>query len=167
MPNLNKVFLIGNLTRDPELRYTPSGSPVCEFGLAINRVFSTREGERREEVCFVDVTAWAKQATTISEYMRKGRLIFVEGRLKYDSWETPDGRRSKLRVVVENFQFLGGRDDREGAAAPPAERPERAAPRGERPSAERGQRPEGAEAPPHEESQDTDRLDVSDDEIPF
>ncbi len=110
MPNLNKVFLIGNLTRDPELRYTPSGTAVTDLGLAVNRKWRGKEGDTREDTLFVDVTAWARSAEVIAEYMHKGSPIFIEGRLQLDTWEAQDGsKRSKMRVVVENFQFLGGR----------------------------------------------------------
>jgi len=118
MANVNKVILIGNLTRDPELRYTPSGTAVCEFGMAVNRKYKDRE-----ETTFVDLVAWARQAELISEYCKKGRPLFVEGRLTFDSWEGKDGqKRSRLRVTVENFQFLGGgrRDDANTCRAPPA-----------------------------------------------
>jgi single-strand DNA-binding protein len=105
--NYNKVILIGNLTRDPQLRYTPSQMAVCEFGLAINRRRRNSAGEQQDETCFVDITAWSKQAETISKYLAKGRQILVEGRLTFDRWETPEGqKRSKLRVTLENFQFL-------------------------------------------------------------
>ncbi|MHC5059087.1 MAG: single-stranded DNA-binding protein, partial [Planctomycetota bacterium] len=98
MANLNKVLLIGNLTRDPELRYTPQGAAVCEFTLAINRQWTSKQGERREEACFVDIVCWARTAETCAEYLKKGRQAFVEGRLTLDRWETPDGqKRSKLR----------------------------------------------------------------------
>ena len=114
MANLNKVLLIGNLTRDPELRYLQSGTAVCDFGIAINRTYRTPGGEQKEEVVFVDVTAWAKQAELISEYMQKGRPIFVEGRLKLDQWSNQQGQKqSKLHVVMENFQFL---DSKPGGA---------------------------------------------------
>lgn len=111
MANLNKVLLIGNLTRDPELRQTPKGTAVAQFGIAVNRTFRGEDGQSREEVTFVDLEAWGKQAETISKYMTKGRPIFIEGRLKLDQWEDKNGggKRSKLRVVVENFQFLGSR----------------------------------------------------------
>ncbi len=109
MANLNKVLLMGNLTRDPELRYTTGGTPVTEFGLAINRRFTTRDGEKREEVCFVDISLFGKQAETFCEYMSKGRRVFVEGRLRFDSWTNQDGqKRSRLRVTGERFQFMGG-----------------------------------------------------------
>ena len=115
MANLNKVFLMGNLTRDPELRYTPSGTAVCEFGLAINRTWTGQGGDKREETCFVDCQAWARSGELISEYCKKGRPLFVEGRLTYDSWEGRDGqKRSRLRVTVDSFQFLGGRDSGDG-----------------------------------------------------
>ena len=108
MANLNKVFLIGNLTRDPELRYTPSGTAVADFGLAVNRQWKAQNGEKKEEVCFVDCQAWARGAELISEYCKKGAPLFVEGRLKLDSWEGKDGqKRSKMVIVVENSQFLG------------------------------------------------------------
>ncbi len=111
MPNLNKVFLMGNLTRDPELRYTPSGTAVASFGIAINRRYRSQSGEDREDTCFVDATAFARQAEVLSEYMSKGRPIFVEGRLNLDQWEDKQSgqRRSKLTVIIENFQFIGGR----------------------------------------------------------
>ncbi len=110
MANLNKVLLIGNLTRDPELRYTPSGTPVATFGLATTRRYKRKDGEQQEETCFVDVVVWGRQGEVVSEYLSKGRPVFVEGRLQLDSWETAEGeKRSRLRVVADNFQFLGGR----------------------------------------------------------
>jgi len=120
MANLNKVFLMGNLTRDPELRYTPSGTAVVDFGMAMNRRWTSQDGQKKEDTCFVDVQAWARSAEVISEYCRKGAPLFVEGRLQFDSWEGRDGqKRSKLRVTVENFQFLGGRRDRSEAENQP------------------------------------------------
>jgi single-strand DNA-binding protein len=108
MPSFNRVTLMGNLTRDPQLKQLPSSTTVAEFGLAISRRFRTQTGDDREEVCFVDCTAFGRQAETIGQYMQKGRPILVEGRLKYDAWEDKaGGKRSKLSVVVENFQFLG------------------------------------------------------------
>jgi len=106
----NKVILMGNLTRDPELKYTPSGMAVVEIGLAVNRKYRNRNtNEMVEETTFVDVEGWGKQAETFNQYMSKGRPVFIEGRLKLDRWETPDGqKRSKMRVVMENFQFIGG-----------------------------------------------------------
>ena len=108
MANLNKVMLIGNLTRDPDLKYTPGNQAVCEIGLAVNRKYRTKEGEDREETTYVDCEAWGKQAEVLKQYMTKGKPLFIEGRLKLDTWEDKDGgKRSKMRVVIENFQFLG------------------------------------------------------------
>jgi single-strand DNA-binding protein len=112
MPSFNRVTLIGNLTRDPETRDLPSGTTLCEFGLAMSRHYKTQGGEDREETAFVDCTAFGKQAEVLQQYCQKGRPLFVEGRLKYDTWDDKSGggKRSKLSVVVENFQFLGSRD---------------------------------------------------------
>ncbi len=105
-PNLNKVFLIGRLTRDPELRYTQGGQAVANFGLAVNRDFPTKEG-RKEDTCFVNLIVWGKRAEVCAEYMKKGGLIFVEGRLQFRKWETQEKeKRSTMEVVVEDFQFL-------------------------------------------------------------
>jgi len=113
MPNYNKVLLMGNLTRDPELRYTPGGAAVCEFGLAVNRQWKNQQsGEMQEETTFVDITVWGRQGETANQYLSKGRPIFIEGRLQLDTWETQDGqKRSKMRVVAERFQFLGSRGE--------------------------------------------------------
>ena len=110
MPNLNRVFLMGNLTRDPEVRYTPKGSAIANLGLAVNRVYSTESGEKKEEVTFVDIEAWGKQAEAIGRYLAKGRSVFVEGRLKLDTWEDKESKqkRSRLKVVAERVEFLGG-----------------------------------------------------------
>ena len=108
MANYNKVILVGNLTRDPQLSYLPSQTAVVEFGLAINRRWRGQDNQQREETCFIDCQAYGKQAETFNQYMSKGRAILVEGRLQYDTWEGKDGvKRSKHRVVVERFQFLG------------------------------------------------------------
>ncbi len=115
MANLNKVLLIGRLTRDPETRSLPSGSSVCNFGLAVNRVYVRRDsGEKVEETCFVEVEAWGRTGETIARYLSKGRQLFVEGRLKFDSWERDGQKRSKLSVVAESFQFIGGRNENGG-----------------------------------------------------
>jgi single-strand DNA-binding protein len=115
MANFNKVLLIGNLTRDPELKHTPSNQAVATIGLAVNRNFTTKDGEKREETTFVDCEAWGRQAEVMSQYLSKGRPVMIEGRLKLDQWQDKDGNnRSKLRVVVENFQFLGGRGENGG-----------------------------------------------------
>jgi single-strand DNA-binding protein len=109
MANFNKIFLIGNLTRDPQLSYLPSETPVVDFGLAVNRRWTGKDGTKKEETCFVDCRAFGRQAENINKYLSKGRPLFVEGRLSFDSWTAQDGsKRSKHRVTVENFQFLGG-----------------------------------------------------------
>src|SRR5215203_5810006 len=116
MASFNQVILMGNLTRDPQLKYLPSQTAVAEFGVATSRKFKTQNGEDREEVLFVDCTAFGKTGELINQYFQKGKPIFVQGRLKYDSWEDKQGggKRSKLTVVVDNFQFIGGRDGGEG-----------------------------------------------------
>ncbi len=120
MANLNKVFLIGNLTRDPELRYIPSGTAVATFTVASGRTYTSASGEKREETCFVRVVSWARQAELCGEYLSKGSPVFVEGRLQSRSWETPDGqKRSTLEVVAQNIQFLSkGPRPAEEATAP-------------------------------------------------
>jgi single-strand DNA-binding protein len=108
MANFNKVLLIGNLTRDPQLSYLPSQTAVVEFGLAVNRRWTSRDGESKDETCFVDCRAYSRLAENINKYMRKGRSIFVEGRLVYETWTGQDGsKRSKHRIHVDNCQFLG------------------------------------------------------------
>jgi single-strand DNA-binding protein len=112
MASYNRVILVGNLTRDPELRYTPSGTAVTDVGLAVNDRYKNANGEWVEQPTFVDVTLWARTAEVASEYLSKGSPILVEGRLKLDTWETNDGqKRSKLRVVGEKMQMLGSRGD--------------------------------------------------------
>ena len=109
MANLNKVLMIGNLTRDPQLTYLPSQTPVVEFGLATNRKWTDKaSGEQREDTCFVDCRCYGRQAETLNKYVRKGQPLFIEGRLQLDTWTSQEGqRRSKHRVFVETFQFLG------------------------------------------------------------
>jgi single-strand DNA-binding protein len=108
MSSFNKVILMGNLTREPELRVTPKGISVCQFGLAINSTYRDREGNPKEEVVFVDVDSFGKQADVIAKHMARGRPLLVEGRLKLDTWEDKEGgKRSKLKVVLEGFQFIG------------------------------------------------------------
>jgi len=126
MASFNKVILAGNLTRDPELRYTPKGTAVARLGIACNRKWKSETGEMKEEVTFVDVDAFGKTAETIGQYLKKGRPILIEGRLRYDTWEDKQSgqKKSKLGVVLENFQFLdsgGGRG--EGAAEASRSRP--------------------------------------------
>ena len=111
MAYLNKVFLIGNLTRDPELRVTPKGTAICQFGIAVNRQFKDESGATRDETTFVDIEAWGKQGELVSKYLSKGSLAMVEGRLKLDQWEdkTSGQKRSKIKVVLDNVQFLSSR----------------------------------------------------------
>lgn len=113
MPSYNQVILIGNLTRDPELRVLPKGTSICQFGICVNREFKDESGQKREEATFVDCEAWAKTAETIAKYCTKGKLLLVCGRLKLDTWEDKQSgqKRSKLKVVLESFQFLGGKNE--------------------------------------------------------
>src|SRR5688572_19374498 len=116
MANYNKVILVGNLTRDPQMKYLPSQMAVVDFGLAVNHRYKTKSGEDREEVCFIDCSAFGRGAEVINQYCRKGRPLLVEGRLKFDTWEDKQGggKRSKHTIVVDNFQLLGGRDNAGG-----------------------------------------------------
>lgn len=141
MSSFNKVILMGNLTRDPEVRYTPKGSAVADIGLAVNRVYTTDAGEKREEVTFVDVTLWGRTAEIAGEYLKKGRPAFIEGRLQLDSWDDKQSgqKRTKLKVVGEALQLIGG-----GRPAPEREEPS----------------PQRPSAPPS-------RPTPEDDEIPF
>ena len=123
MASFNKVILAGNLTRDPELRYTSKGTAVAKIGLAVNRKWKTETGETKEEVTFVDVDAFGRQAEVLAQYLRKGRSLLVEGRLKLDQWEDKNTqqKKSKLGVVLESFSFLGdgtGRGEESGGGAP-------------------------------------------------
>ena len=124
MASYNRVVLLGNCTRDPELKYTPKGTAVTELGLAVNRSYSVDGGEKREETTFVDVTFWGRTAEIAGEYIKKGRPVMIEGRLQLDSWEDKQSgqKRSKLKVVGENLQLLGGRDGgaEAGGSRPPA-----------------------------------------------
>lgn len=149
MPSFNKVMIMGNLTRDPAVKYTPKGTAIADFSLAVNRSYTTESGEKREEVTFVDCEAFGRTAEIINEYCKKGRPLFVEGRLKLDSWDDKQtgAKRSKMKVIVEGMQLLGSRDGGGGgqgdggegggesreysrpAAAPQQRRPASAAPR--------------------------------------
>jgi len=151
MASLNKVFLMGNLTRDPELRYTPNGTAVADLRLAVNDSYSDRDGKRVDRALFVDVVVWQRQAETASQYLSKGRPILVEGRLQMDEWEDKQGeKRSKIRVVAQNVQFLGDRPDgQRGERTSAAAEAGRGAPSAGRPDA--GPGPE----------------DVGEDDIPF
>ncbi len=142
MASFNKVILLGNLTRDPEVRYTPKGTAVTDLGLAVNRTYTADNGEKREEVTFVDVTFWGRTAEVAGEYLKKGRPVFVEGRLQLDSWDDKQSgqKRTKLKVIGENMQMLGaprgggsGGGDEEGgprSSSRPAPPPKAAAPSG-------------------------------------
>jgi single-strand DNA-binding protein len=152
MANFNKVILAGNLTRDPELRYTPKGTAVVRIGLAINRTWKTETGETKQDVTFVDVDAFGRTAEVISQYLKKGRPILIEGRLKYDTWEDKqtNQKKSKLGVVLENFQFLdSGRGD---SGAPEGSRSRPVAAVASAPAAAvAGEPPVEADGPPPEE----------------
>ncbi len=152
MANLNKVMLMGNLTRDPEIRYTPKGTAVAEIGLAVNRQFTAENGEKREEVTFIDVTLWGRQAEVANEYLKKGRPVFIEGRLQLDTWDDKQTgqKRSKLKVVGEGMQLLGSRPEGSGGGG------------GEGGSS----RPSRAVPPPQKRAPDPD-LDAESDDIPF
>lgn len=177
MASFNRVILMGNLTRDPQLRYLPSNMPVCDFGLAVNHRWRDKDGNQREEVCFIDLSAFGRQAEVINQYMAKGRPMLVEGRLRLDTWTGQDGqKRSKHTVVVDNFQFVGARGDAPGAGAP-AERgptqygqPDRG-PGGPPPAESGGYSGPGRAAPPPSapptQTYEPEMPPPSGDEIPF
>lgn len=156
MASFNKVILLGNLTRDPELRYTPKGTAVAKIGLAVNRKYTLESGEAREEVTFIDIDAFGKQAELIGQYLKKGNPLFVEGRLKLDQWDDKNtGQKvSKLRVAMENFQFVGGNRGEGGPSGGPGPGPGVSAPppRPARPAAPSAPAPDGpsGDAPPGE-----------------
>ncbi|MFN2540765.1 MAG: single-stranded DNA-binding protein [Chthoniobacterales bacterium] len=153
MASFNKVILLGNLTRDPEVRYTPKGSAVCDLGIAVNRQYTLDSGEKREEVTYVDVVLWSRLAEIAGEYLKKGRPVFIEGRLQMDTWDDKQTgqKRSKLRVIGETMQLLGSRPPAAAGAAEPGEE--------ERPA--RGAKPT---APP---AKSTAPAEPDEDEIPF
>ena len=150
MANLNRVLLIGNLTRDPEVRYTPKGTAVVDIGLAVNRVYSGEDGEKKEETTFVDVTLWGRQAEIAGQYLKKGRPVFIEGRLQLDTWDDRQTgqKRSRLRVVCENMQLLGSRSETEGSPSVP-------------------RRTQAPSAPTQKQEPRDPDLDVEPDDIPF
>ena len=153
MANLNRVFLIGNLTRDPEIRYIPSGKAVADLNMAINRKYRTTSGEFKEETCYVGVVAWERQAETAGEYLKKGSAILVEGSLRYEQWETNGEKKSRLRVNADRIQFL----DRLKRPAEPSEASEA----GQRPNASAAASEPAepqASAAPGEEKGDDDNL---------
>jgi single-strand DNA-binding protein len=159
MASYNKVILLGNLTRDPELRYTPKGMATARLGLAVNRRYTAESGEVREETTFVDIDAWGKQAELISQYLRKGNPLFMEGRLKLDQWDDKNtGQKvSKLRVVLESFQFVGGKAQ-DGGGSPAS------APAAPRPAPTRAPAPRPSETPAAPEP---DSPPPDDDDVPF
>ncbi len=154
MASFNKVILLGNLTRDPEVRYTPKGSAVCDIGLAVNRAYTLDNGEKREEVTFVDVVLWARLAEIAGEYLKKGRPVFIEGRLQLDTWDDKQSgqKRSKLRVIGETMQLLGSRP---------------AAGSGGGGESGEEERPARASAKPAAPPKPSAAADPDDDEIPF
>ena len=155
MASFNKVIIAGNLVADPELRYTPKGTAVAKLRIAINRVYTTESGEKKEEVHFVDVDAFARQAEVISQYLKKGRPILIEGRLRYETWEDKQTsqKRSKLGVVLESFQFIDSQRSGDGGGAP-APAPARAS---------RPAQPAAAEP----SSSDSEAPPPSEDDVPF
>ncbi len=167
MADVNKVILIGRLTRDPQLKYLPNQTAVCEFGLAVGRKFKGSDGSMREETTFVDCATFAKGAEIFNQYMAKGKQVYIEGRLKLDTWEDKNGggKRSKMSVVVENFQFLGGPGEGGGrgqqgggeydAGQAPPTRPMNRGP-------QRGQQP--PQQAPYDDSQGSQ---FAEDDIPF
>jgi len=158
MANYNKVILLGNLTRDPQMSYLPSQTPVCEFGLAVNRRWRGQNGEQREETCFIDCRCYGKQAETFNQYMSKGRPVLIEGRLQLDTWEGKDGqRRSKHRVFVERFQFIGPAGAGPSQQAPADQAPRQYQAQGPQP----GDAQQGQSLPPSAYDQE------GGDEIPF
>ena len=155
MASFNKVILAGNLTRDPELRYTPKGTAVCRFTLAVSRTWTGEDGQKKEEVSFIDIDAWGRQGEVVAQYMKKGRPLLVEGRLKLDTWEDKNTKQkvSKLKVVLESFSFIDSNRG-EGGGAPEA------------PGAAPSPRPAAAAAAPLAEPVEGDGPPESDD-VPF
>lgn len=177
MASYNRVILMGNLTRDPQLRYLPNQTAVVDIGLAVNHRYRTSSGEDREEVMFIDCTAFGKQAEVINQYCQKGRPLLVEGRLKLDTWDDKQTgqKRSKHKITIDNFQLIGGRQDAPGGGGgnydegggggggpPPQQRPQARGPAGaSRPPAQRQSGPPRDDAPIAEEQQ------FKEDDIPF
>lgn len=153
--NFNKVILAGNLTRDPELRYTPQGTAIAKIGLAINRRYTGQDGQTKDETTFVDVDAFGKQAEVIGQYLKKGRPVLIEGRLKLDQWDdkTTGQKRSRLGVILESFQFIDSKaGGAEGSSAPSSPAPNRPA----RPAAQPASPATESDVPP-----------IEDDDVPF
>jgi single-strand DNA-binding protein len=153
MANLNKVMLIGNLTRDPELRYTPSGKAVTDISLAINRVWNNEQGQKQEDTIFVDVTLWGRQAELAQQYLSKGRCAYIEGRLQMDTWDDKETgkKRSKLKVVGDQLQFMPDGKGGSGGSPPPSQG-------GPQASQQRSAPPHGATAAPANEFQEEDDI---------
>ena len=159
MANLNKVMLIGNLTRDPELRHTPKGTAVAEISLAINRVWNNEQGQKQEETTFVEVTLWGRQAELAQQYLTKGRPVYIEGRLQLDSWDDKETgkKRSKLRVIGENMQFLSSGQGGSGggnSGGAYSERPQQSSTAPQ----QRAGPPQGATAAPADDFQEEDDI---------
>jgi single-strand DNA-binding protein len=153
LANLNKVMLIGNLTRDPELRYTPSGKAVADISLAINRVWNNEQGQKQEDTIFVDVTLWGRQAELAQQYLSKGRCAYIEGRLQMDTWDDKETgkKRSKLKVVGDQLQFMPDGKGGSGGSPPPSQG-------GPQASQQRSAPPHGATAAPANEFQEEDDI---------
>jgi len=165
MASVNKVMLLGNLTRDPEIRYTPKGTAVTDLGMAINRIRTGDNGERIEEVTYVDVTLWGRSAELAGQYLSKGRSVFIEGRLQLDQWDdkATGQKRSRLRVVGENMQFIGGQGQGGGGGGGNAQggNQQQSKP------AQQQQQPSGDSAPPQSGGAAASSFDDDADDIPF
>jgi len=168
MANFNKVILAGNMTRDPQLRFLPSQTAVVDFGLAVNHKWRTPQGEEREEVLFIDCSAFGKMAETINKYCQKGKPILVEGRLKYETWDDKEsgGKRSKHKVVVDGFQFLGGRDSGGGGGGGGGDEMEQRPPQRSAPRPQQSRGPAGPSRP-EPEPPISDQEHFKEDDIPF
>lgn len=163
MASVNKVMLLGNLTRDPEIRYTPKGTAVTDLGMAINRIRTGDNGERIEEVTYVDVTLWGRSAELAGQYLSKGRSVFIEGRLQLDQWDdkATGQKRSRLRVVGENMQFIGGQGQGGGGGNAQGGNQQQSKP------AQQQQQPSGDSAPPQSGGSAASSFDDDADDIPF
>ena len=163
MASVNKVMLLGNLTRDPEIRYTPKGTAVTDLGMAINRIRTGDNGERIEEVTYVDVTLWGRSAELAGQYLSKGRSVFIEGHLQLDQWDdkATGQKRSRLRVVGENMQFIGGQGQGGGGGNAQGGNPQQSKP------AQQQQQPSGDSAPPQNGGAAASSFDDDADDIPF
>ena len=166
MASYNKVMIIGNLTRDPEIKYTPKGTAIADIGLAVNRNYTTDSGEKREEVTFIDVTLWGRVAEIVGEYCKKGRPLFVEGRLHLDTWDdkATGQKRSKLKVVGENIQLLGSREGGGGGGGEQGE--SHGEPRSQNRPQQQSRPASRPASPPARPPADPD-LDAPEDDIPF